>query len=171
MASVFKHIEIVGTIGNVYELRSVGSDNRSVVDFSVAVTPRKRVGDEWEDGTTIWTNCTAWGRTADNIAEGFKKGDRVFLKGRADMKAGYTNKDGVEVAPREIVVVDYAGHENSYRVSTQIRDNAGGGGSGSRSTQAAPKQAAAKPKAAPAAEAIDFDEFDIDDLDDGDLPF
>ena len=40
MASVGIEQTIVGNVGNVYELRRVGKDNRAVIDFSVAVTPR-----------------------------------------------------------------------------------------------------------------------------------
>lgn len=173
MASVFKQVEIVGTVGNVYELRSVGKNNRSVVDFSVAVTPRRRGDDgEWTDGTTVWTNCTAWGRTAENVAEGFNKGDRVFLKGRADMKSGYTNRNGDEVPPREIVIVEYAGHENTWSVTSQDRTRKGSSkpqtSNRSDETREVKKD---KPKDDPVTESLDLDLDLDDDLDSDELPF
>lgn len=174
MANVYKNIEIVGTVGNVYELRQVGKDNRSVIDFSVAVTPRTQVDGEWTDKATIWTNCTAWGRLADSIAEGWKSGDRVIVRGRADMKDGYTNKDGVEVPAREILIVEFAGHEDTYSVSTQER-KARNDDSGDRpQRQSRPAQKAA-PKRRPAPAPVDDDDLDLglDDLDgaDEDVPF
>lgn len=116
---------IVGTIGNVYDLRTVGQDNREVIDFSVAVTPRRQVNGEWTDGETYWVTITAWGRLAKNISESFKKGDRVFVIGRTEMKPGYTNKDNVEVAGRPIVVADFAGLEVSYAPAHSDRQSSG----------------------------------------------
>ena len=69
---------LVGNVGRVYDLRTVGSENRKVIDFTIAVTPRKKVGDEWTDGDTYWSTVTAWGRLAENIAESFNAGDRIF---------------------------------------------------------------------------------------------
>lgn len=158
---------IVGNVGRVYELRKVGKDNRSVVDFSVACTPRKRNPDtnEWEDGDTIWSNCTAWGTLADNIAETWNPGDPVIIIGRADMKSGYTNKDGEEVPPREILVVEFGGHENSRYSSTVNKD------SSNSSAKPAAKKAATKP-AAKAAPVPADDELTLDGIDDDDeLPF
>ena len=129
---------IVGTIGNVYELRTVGQDNRKVIDFSVAVTPRRQVNGEWTDGETYWVNVTAWNRLAENIAESFRKGDRVFIHGRTDMKASYTNKEGVEVPARPFVTADFAGLEVSFAAAHSTRQPSGrssesynrGGGNG-----------------------------------------
>lgn len=173
MANVYKRSEIVGTVGRVYELRTVGKDNRSVVDFSVAVTERRQNDSgDWEDKDTIWTNCTAWGRLAESISEGWKSGDRVIVVGRGSMKPGYTNKEGVEVEAREILIVEFAGHEDTYTPSTQERNSSGGGSSqrssgGSRTSRPAARQEARKP--APADDDLDLD---LDsDLDDDELPF
>lgn len=165
MANVYKTIEIVGTVGNVYELRQVGKDNRSVIDFSVAVTPRTLVDGEWTDKDTIWTNCTAWGRLADSIAEGWKKGDRVWARGRADMKPGYTNKDGIEVDPREIMIAEFAGHEDTYSVSTQERKARREDSDDRPARQSRPATKAA-PKRRPAPADDDDLDLGLDDLDD-----
>jgi single-strand DNA-binding protein len=166
MASVQKTATIVGVVGNIYDLRTVGKDNKSVIDFSVAVTPRKMVDGEWTDAETIWTNVTAWARLADNIAESWQKGDRVFVHGRCDMKAGYTNRDGVEVAAKEIIIAEFAGHENSYRPSTQERTDKGNSGASKPAAQPAAQRAPAQVESP----AVDLD-FELEDLDTGDLPF
>lgn len=176
MANVYKNIEIVGTVGNVYELRQVGKDNRSVIDFSVAVTPRTLVDGEWTDKDTVWTNCTAWGRLADSIAEGWNKGDRVWVRGRADMKAGYTNKDGIEVEAREIMIAEFAGHEDTYSVSTQERKARRDDSDDARPARQSRPAAKAAPKRRPAPAPVDDDDLDLglDDLDDDggpDVPF
>lgn len=180
MANVFKKIEIIGTVGKVYDLRRVGKDDRAVIDFSVAVTPRTRDGDEWVDKATVWTNCTAWGRLAENIEAGWKSGDRVFLRGYADMKDGYTNKNDEEVPPREIMIVEFGGHEDTYATSTQERKNRssddGSTSSNRSSSRSSTKPAAKRSRPAPAAPADDDDlDLGLDDLGDDDdsdgLPF
>lgn len=176
MASfVEKRIRVVGTVGNVYDLReNVGSNNSKVIDFSVAVTPRKLVDDEWVDQTTIWTNCTAWNRQAEHISRSFKSGDRVFVEGVAEMKEGYTNKEGVEVPAREYLKVERAGHECSYADTEQARKDSADSAS-SKSTPKASAKSASKPKAKKVIDDWDtnpVDSFDFDDDDDDDeMPF
>lgn len=176
--------EIIGTIGKVYELRTVGSDNRSVIEFSVAVTPRKKQGDDWIDEPTVWTNVVAWGRLADNIHKSFKSGDRVFVKGYEKMKEEYTYNDretGEEKTAQAKVqlIAEFAGHELSYAPSTQHRENKNNNDSNSNSrpaakTAPAKKAAPAKKQAAPSNDDLDLDlNLDDDDIDfdSEDLPF
>lgn len=159
-----------GAIGNVYDLRRVGKNETPVIDFSVGVTPRFKDGDEWKDGDTVWTSCTAWGRLAENIADSFEKGNIVNVEGRVTMKPGYTDKNGVERPATETVTVDEAGHDLAYCTSKQERDGRGpGGNAGSKSTPKARPAAKAPVKAAPQPVEPDFDDDDFDD--DDELPF
>lgn len=162
-AKVYKKIEIVGTVGKKYPLRKVGAKDRSVINFSVAVTPSIRNSDdEWEDGETIWTSCTAWGRTADHIDESFEPGDRVFISGRADMQAAYTNKDGEERPAREILIVDVAGHENSYNVTRSERKKSSQSSSRKKSSQSSENKKEDDDKKSNK----NLDEFDLSEFDD-----
>lgn len=170
MASVKNEQTVIGNIGNVYELRRVGKDNRAVVDFSVAVTPRVREGDEWKDGETTWVSCTAWDRLAENIAASFKdnqgnvkKGDRVIVLGKVKTKPEFTKDDGTVIPAREYVSVDYIGIELGFAPAhsdRQIRAN--GGSSNDSSSRPAPEKKAAPAKKAPVKKSNDT----IDDLDD-----
>lgn len=153
---------LVGSVGSVYDVRTVGKDNREVVDFTVAVTPRKKVGDEWTDGDTYWTTVTAWGKLAVNIKESFNKGDRVFVIGRTDMKAGYTNKEGVEVPARPILIAEFAGHELSFNPAHSDRVSRNGNSNGPAKSSPAAKTAKAKP----AKDADDDLDLGFDDDDD-----
>ena len=166
---------LVGNVGGIYEKRVVGKDNLSVIDFSIAVTPRKRINGEWADGDTYWVSCTAWGRLADNIEKSFKKGDRVFVVGNIDMKSGYTSKDGNEVPPRPYLNVTFAGIEIGMFPAEYKRPASKGDYAPKQ--EAKPKAPAAKPKAAPKKEEpafsdddLDFD-FDFDDEDEIGSPF
>lgn len=155
-----------GTVGRVYELRTVGKDNTAVIDFSVAMTPRKRVGDEWVDGETYWVTVTAWNRLAKNIAESFKSGDRVLIWGRTDMKAGYTNKDGEEVPPRPIVIADAAGLSVDIRPAHSERSDKGEDSGNHYRHNSSASEKTSSAKATP--QASKRDEIDDDLDDDGD---
>lgn len=153
---------LVGNVGTVYELRTVGKDNKSVVDFTVAVTPRKRTPEgEWVDGDTLWHTVTAWGKLADNVVESLNKGDQVIVHGREEMKPGYTNKAGEEVPGRPIVVADFVGLELGRHAAKSARVPGAGGGN-SRPASSAPAQS--KPQAAAPAETDIFanDDFSVD---------
>lgn len=156
---------LVGSVGRVYDLRTVGKDNQEVIDFTVAVTPRKRVDGEWTDGETYWVTITAWGKLAKNVSESLNSGDRVFVHGRTDMKSGYTNKEGVEVAARPILIADFVGLELSYHPAHSDRPARGernsSNGSENRSSSSKP---AAKPAAKPADDDLDFGDDDDSDF-------
>jgi single-strand DNA-binding protein len=70
-------ITLVGNIGRDPEK----SDRYEVVNFTMAVTPRVRRGDSWEDGDPQWYECGAWNALGDNVLEDYAKGDRVMLTG------------------------------------------------------------------------------------------
>ena len=165
MATLAQQV-LVGNIGKVYDLRTVGKNNSAVLDFSLAITPRKKEGDDWVDGETYWVNCTAWNKLAENISESFKSGDRVIVVGRTDMKEGYTNKDGDAMPARPILIVDFAGLEVSYNGAESKRKTSGEGRSSAPARPAAKK--AAPPKKEEAEDDIFADDFDFDD---GDAPF
>lgn len=160
MASILATQTIVGTIGNVYELRTVGRENRKVIDFSVAVTRKKKEGDEWKDRDTYWVNVTAWGTLAENIEKSFKQGDRVIVVGYTDMKPGYTTENGDERPAKPIVVAEFAGHDLTYAHSTLHREERG---ARQKQAQAPARKAAPAKKAAPK---VVEDDTNFDDLDD-----
>lgn len=166
MASVGIEQTIVGNVGNVYELRRVGKDNRAVIDFSVAVTPRSYNADskEWVDGETTWVNCTAWDRLAENIEKSFGKGKatRVIVKGRVKTKPEFTKDDGTVIPPRDYLNVEFAGPEIFFDPALPVKgERSTGSSSSSNSASSAP---AAK-KSAPKKAAAPKKDEDLDDLD------
>jgi single-strand DNA-binding protein len=101
-------ITFEGNLGNDPELRFL-PDGVAVCEVSVAVTGRKKVGDEWKDGTTTWFRVVAWRRLAETLAE-YAKGTKVFVTGtmvqetwEKDDKKGTTLKvtaEGIYLAPK-----------------------------------------------------------------------
>lgn len=58
------------------ETRNYGSDGKTVTSFSIACTTG--FGDK---KSTLFFNCTAWGKTGETIAKYVKKGDGIFVTG------------------------------------------------------------------------------------------
>ncbi len=74
----------------------------AVTEFTIADTPRKKVGDDWVDGTTLFLKCTVWRQQAENVAESLRKGDLVTVTG----KLGQENWEAKDGTRRSAVVVD-----------------------------------------------------------------
>lgn len=105
------------------ETRQAGES--SVINFSVAVQQRKKEGDKWVNGETLWKRCEAWGRTAENIAKSFKKGDLVLITG--EERADSFEKDGEKVV-RDKVRVDSIGPSLRWDTAESHREPSKGGG-------------------------------------------
>lgn len=141
----YDYAVFAGNIGEIYEKRNVGNDNRSVVDFTVATTRRRknRKTDEWEDAPTRWRRVTAWNRLADNLVESFNKGDRIMVFGRVEMQDGYEDKDGNQRDPREQITAEDLGHSIQRWPAKTERDpqrnnNSNGGNKNNNSNKKKP---------------------------------
>lgn len=116
MARITEIIE--GNFGRANgELRQTQS-GQYVFGFSTVVTPRRKVGNDWVDDESIWTECTIWGTTAkvfaDAVAAGVVRGGTpLIMTGtrRARLADAYVNKNGQEVPARveQSVNVDTVG--------------------------------------------------------------
>lgn len=67
------------------ELRYTPSGT-AVANFSVAVNKRVKDGNDWKDELEGYFRCTAWREMAENVTESLKKGMRVVLTGRLQMR-------------------------------------------------------------------------------------
>jgi single-strand DNA-binding protein len=85
-------IRIQGNLGKDPEIQS-GQSGALYARFSVASTERIRdkQTNEWSDGDTSWWNCTAFGNTAEMIAETLTKGDPVTLDGKVKIRSYESN--------------------------------------------------------------------------------
>lgn len=88
------------------ELRKT-QKGQDVFGFSVVVTPRRKVGNDWVDDESIWTECTLWGPTAKSFAQAVANGSvrggtPLIIIGtrRARQADAYVNKNGQEVPAR-----------------------------------------------------------------------
>jgi len=101
----YAEMTLEGNVGKEPELRfTPGGD--PVCNLSVAVTPRKKVNDEWVDGETTWFRVTAWGRLAESCTECVQKGDAVVVRGK--FRLSTYEKDG-ETRTMPEVIADTVG--------------------------------------------------------------
>lgn len=88
-----RHFEVfTGRVGQIRDLVELNEGN-CVVNFSVAETPRvKKADGTWGDGTTIWTDVSAFGDEARNFVRSAKPGTFVTVSGSRNARE-YVVKD------------------------------------------------------------------------------
>ena len=92
-------VNLLARAATEIELRySSGDVQTAVGNFRVAVNKKK--------GESDFFNCVAFGKTAENIAHYFHKGDRILIAGRLENDQ-YTNKEGKKVTSTKIVVEQF----------------------------------------------------------------
>jgi single-strand DNA-binding protein len=92
-----------GNIGTDLELR-VTPSGRPVLNFRMCTNERfTRANGEKVDKPT-WHNIVAWGKTAENIAKFFKKGDSILISQGRIQQNTWTAEDGTKRSRHEVVV-------------------------------------------------------------------
>lgn len=78
-------VNLLGNICQDLEVKET-STGKKTLKFSIAIRRTKEESD--------FINCTAWNKTAEMIAQYFKKGDSIAITG--NIKTGTYEKDGVK---------------------------------------------------------------------------
>lgn len=131
---------IIGSLGRDVELRFSHS-GKAVGNFTVADTPRKfnKQSNEWEDGETVWMDCTVFGQQAENAAASLVKGTRVVVSGRVEQQ-NWEDKNTGAKRSKLVLLVDEVGPSLKYataKVTKAARSEGGGGfGGGQKASQA-----------------------------------
>lgn len=120
---------IVGNAAGDAELRYTPS-GAAVCAFTVAVTPRTKRGDSWEDGETQWFRCTAWREMAEQCAESITKGMRLIVHGR--FKTRQYEKDGQNRTSIELDVEEVGPSLRYATARVNKMQRSGGNGGGNR---------------------------------------
>lgn len=100
MAGVNKAI-IMGNLGSDPKL-STTQGGMAVCKFSIATSKRKKDGTD----VTSWHRCTAFGRTAETIAQYVGKGQQLYIEG--ELSYGQYEKDGQTHYTTDIFVNEFA---------------------------------------------------------------
>jgi len=98
-------VTIVGNATRDPELRYTAG-GAAVCSFGVAVSRRRKVGDQWEEATSFF-DVTAWRDLAEHVAESITKGCRVVVVGRLEQRE-YEARDGSKRNVVEIVADEIA---------------------------------------------------------------
>lgn len=85
-------VTIVGNLTDAPDLRFT-PNGVPVADFTVAVNPRVRKGDEWVDGEPSFFRCQAWRQLGENVTESLSKGNRVIVTGTLKQES-WEGEDG-----------------------------------------------------------------------------
>ena len=113
-------ITIVGRLTRDPELRTTKT-GRNVCSFTIAANNRRKNQNtgEWEDGTALFLNCTAWdtdySQMAVNVANTLHKGMQVIAHGQVH-QGSYTDRQGVERTTFEMRVDSIGPDLNRYGV-------------------------------------------------------
>lgn len=118
----FNKVILMGNFTRDPELRFL-PNNTAVCDMGLAVNDRfqnKSTG-QWEDRPNF-VDCTAFGRTAENISKFFAKGRPIFIEGKLRFEQWEDRTSGQKRSKLKVVV------DNWQFVDS--KDSAGGGSSG-----------------------------------------
>lgn len=108
MSRGLNKVQIIGHCGRDPEMRYTAGGS-PVTEFNVAVNNRRK------DGTddTLWLKVICWSRLAEIADQYVKKGARVYVEGRLQVRK-YTGNDGqertsVEVVANDLILLDGRG--------------------------------------------------------------
>ena len=125
-------ITIIGNLTKDPELKTIGNGN-TVANFAIASNSRQfnRNTNQWEDGDTLFLNCSAWDSQtttlASNIAASLHKGMTVIAQGRL-MQRSYQAQDGSQRTVMELRVDDIGPSLRRATVQVNRQNNQQQGG-------------------------------------------
>jgi single-strand DNA-binding protein len=101
-------VELIGNLGRDPEM-SYTPDGTAVTKFSVAASDGYKKDEKGNRiDATQWLNVTCWRQQAENAATYLKKGNKVFVRGRLNVRT-YTTQAG-----KQGVSVDVEASEIEY---------------------------------------------------------
>lgn len=110
-------VTICGSAGGDAELKFLPS-GAAVCEWSMAVTPRVKVGETWQDAETVWYRCAAWRQLGESAAESITKGMRLLVHGRLKVRT-YEHQGQTRTSLE--IDVEHVGAEMRYASVTARR--------------------------------------------------
>lgn len=138
---------ILGRLGNDPELRN-SATGKTIVNFSVATSDRKKVGEKYEDQTE-WHKIVTFGKTAENCAKYLKKGSQVYVEGKISTSKWETTSGETRYTTQVVA--------NSVQFLSSKNETA----ENASRPQVAHREVFTKEKAQEAVAELDFDDDDI----------
>lgn len=85
---------------------TTSTNGSAITRLRVVTNARRLVDGDWVDTDTSWWNVTAFGKTAEAIADQLHKGDLVMVSGK--VKQREWEKDGVKRTTAEVTADEIA---------------------------------------------------------------
>lgn len=122
-------ILLIGRLTKDPELRYTQSGH-AVASFTLAVN--RRFANQSGEREADFINCVAWNKSAEFVANYFKKGQQMALEGRL-MVSSYDGNDGQRHWKTEVVAeqIEFVGSKGNGSNSNNASGNSGGSGYGS----------------------------------------
>ena len=178
-------VHVEGSVIKIEEMRKVGKDNQSVLNFLVVEEYREKVGEnEWNVKATKFYNCTAWRSRAEALEKTLVPGMKVYFSLSRDLepkkdKNGdviLDSNDRPETVYERYTVLNggpdimwdamqYSDEEKRTKAEESLEKmlkKRGDSGSSSRSSSSSSTSSSKKTTSAKKSEPVD----DIDDFDD-----
>lgn len=89
---MYNKVILIGNLGKDAEVTA--TDSIRIIKFPLATSESFKSDGEWVNRAT-WHDIVLFSNYDDNVAESFKKGDKVFIEGKIS-KSSYEDKDGVK---------------------------------------------------------------------------
>lgn len=90
------------------DLKFAAESGKAVARVRLVANSRKKEGDQWVDDKTLWMSGTAFGTTAENIAESIVRGSQVNVIGRLQTDE-WQDKDTGQKRSATALVIDSIG--------------------------------------------------------------
>jgi single-strand DNA-binding protein len=113
----YNKVILMGNLTRDPQLRYTPSQS-AVCDFGLAVNRKWKAQDGQMKEEVTFVDCTAWGRTAENVSKYMTKGRPLFVEGRLTYQT-WEGKDGQKRSKLLVTVENF-----------QFVDSKGGGGGG-----------------------------------------
>jgi len=123
MANV-NDVTLIGTLTRDIELKAT-SGGSTVGKFSLAINKKYQGKDGSTKESTVFVDCTAWGKTAENVAKYTGKGMQLYVKGEINTDT-WEDKDGNKRYKTYVNVasVQFLGHKQD-KPAAQVEPKAG----------------------------------------------
>ena len=91
---------LIGSAGKDPELKTVGRNNTSICEFSMATS---ELIPNTKDYKSTWHNIKCWAKTAEIAYDSIRKGDEVFVQGKIEQESWEDKNTGKKVYKAVIV--------------------------------------------------------------------
>lgn len=97
---------LMGHLTRSPEIKDVG--NTKVASFGLATNDKWKDKNGEQQERVMFIDCTAWGRTAEVIAERFNKGDAIFIEGKLRLETWDDKNSGGKRSKHSINVESFS---------------------------------------------------------------